>query len=104
MRLTILFDHVVPALAVILRTGLAPNGADAWFMDGFAPSKNPEMWSNDVFMGMSALSREGTTLSTFTVAGFVRRGLEASGFEVQRIPGHGEKKNVLTGRFRNRAE
>ena len=49
---------------------------------------------------MAALSRCGTTLATFTVAGFVRRGLEAQGFEVQRVLGHGRKKNVLTGHFK----
>jgi tRNA 5-methylaminomethyl-2-thiouridine biosynthesis bifunctional protein len=98
--LTIVFDHVVSALASIREKEFAADGADAWFLDGFAPSKNPEMWSDKVFEGMSALSRKGTTLSTFTVAGFVRRGLEACGFEVQRIIGHGVKKNVLTGYFK----
>lgn len=100
-RLTIVFDQVVPALTAIRDKGLAPFGADAWSMDGFAPSKNPDMWSDDVFQAMSALSREGTTLATFTVAGFVRRGLQSRGFVVERILGHGKKKNVLTGYFRS---
>ncbi|MBF0386737.1 MAG: tRNA (5-methylaminomethyl-2-thiouridine)(34)-methyltransferase MnmD [Candidatus Omnitrophica bacterium] len=99
-RLTIVFDQVVPALAAIREKNLAPQGADAWSLDGFAPSRNPEMWSDAVFAGMAALSRTGTTLATFTVAGFVRRGLTARGFTVQRILGHGKKKNVLTGCFR----
>ncbi|MBF0594352.1 MAG: tRNA (5-methylaminomethyl-2-thiouridine)(34)-methyltransferase MnmD [Candidatus Omnitrophica bacterium] len=100
VRLTIVFDDVLRALRAISEQKLAPNGADAWFLDGFAPSKNPRMWSDGVFEGMARLSRPGTTLSTFTVAGFVRRGLSARGFEVQRVSGHGEKKNVLTGHFK----
>ncbi|MBF0485376.1 MAG: tRNA (5-methylaminomethyl-2-thiouridine)(34)-methyltransferase MnmD [Candidatus Omnitrophica bacterium] len=97
--LTIAFDHVVLALSKIKEKRLAPQGADALFLDGFAPSKNPEMWSPEVFKAMAALSHEGTTLSTFTVAGNVRRGLEAAGFTVQRVPGHGKKQHILTGFF-----
>lgn len=100
-RLTIVFKHVDEALNLIKSRGITTHGwADVWFMDGFAPSKNPEMWSENVFKGMAALSRTGTTLSTFTVAGFVRRGLEASGFAVKKIEGHGLKKNFLSGSFR----
>ncbi|MEI6437788.1 MAG: tRNA (5-methylaminomethyl-2-thiouridine)(34)-methyltransferase MnmD [Candidatus Omnitrophota bacterium] len=100
VRLTIIFDDVISALALIRDAALAPKGADAWSLDGFAPSKNPQMWTDGVFAGMAALSRPGTTLATFTVAGFVRRGLAAHGFEVERILGHGKKKNVLTGYYR----
>ena len=57
------------------------------------------MWSDDVFKGMALLSKRGTSLSTFTVAGFVRRGLEAQGFKVERIKGYGTKKTVLIGAF-----
>ncbi len=97
VRLTLVFEHVIDALRIIRDRGFSPDGADALLLDGFAPSKNPEMWSDAVFAGVRALSRPGTTLSTFTVAGFVRRGLAAQGFEVTRITGHGVKKNVLTG-------
>jgi tRNA 5-methylaminomethyl-2-thiouridine biosynthesis bifunctional protein len=100
VRLTILFDDVVKALSEIKCRALAPAGADAWFLDGFAPSKNPAMWSDAVFEGMARLSRPGTTLSTFTVAGFVRRGLESKGFAVERVLGHGRKKSVLVGHWR----
>jgi tRNA 5-methylaminomethyl-2-thiouridine biosynthesis bifunctional protein len=99
VKLSIVFDHVVKALGGIKELDLAPDGADAWFLDGFAPSKNPEMWSDKVFAGMVPLSRPGTTFSTFTVAGFVRRGLEAQGFVVTKVPGHGKKKQILTGVF-----
>ena len=104
VRLTIVFDHVNNALDIIRREEIAVNGADAWFLDGFAPSKNPEMWSDKVFAAMALLSRAGTTLSTFTVAGFVRRGLSANGFSVSRILGHGKKKNVLTGFYSKEKE
>lgn len=97
--LTIVFEDVLNALSHIHEKAIAPNGADAWFLNGFAPFKNPKMWSDEVFQKMAPLSRKGTTLSTFTVAGFVRRGLEASGFVVERIKGHGKKKQILTGFF-----
>jgi tRNA 5-methylaminomethyl-2-thiouridine biosynthesis bifunctional protein len=57
------------------------------------------MWSEEVFKGIATLSKPGTTFSTFTVAGIVRRGLEAQGFVVQKIPGHGKKKQILQGYF-----
>ena len=100
VRLTIVFDDVVQALKRIKENDLAPAGADVWLLDGFAPSKNPRMWSDEVFEVMAPLSRQGTTLSTFTVAGHVRRGLEANGFLVQRVPGYGKKNKILTGEYR----
>jgi tRNA 5-methylaminomethyl-2-thiouridine biosynthesis bifunctional protein len=97
--LTVVFDDVVAGLRRIKEQGFAKQGADACFFDGFAPSKNPGMWSRQVFQGVAALSRPGTTFSTFTVAGAVRRGLEAEGFLVKKVPGHGKKKQILTGVF-----
>ena len=99
VRLTIVFDDAAAGLLHIREKGFAGDGADACFLDGFAPSKNPRMWSEDVFRGVAALSKTGTTLSTFTVAGFVRRGLAAQGFVVQKVPGHGKKKQILTGKM-----
>lgn len=99
VRLTLVVDDAAAGLGRIKKENFAPQGADACFLDGFAPSKNPRMWSQEVFNGVAALSRKGTTLSTFTVAGAVRRGLEASGFTVQKIPGHGKKKQILTAVF-----
>lgn len=97
VRLTVVFDDVVAGLRDIKQRGFTGPGADACFLDGFAPSKNPAMWSADVFAGVAALSKPGTTFSTFTVAGFVRRGLEGQGFVVKKMPGHGKKKQILTG-------
>ena len=70
---------------------------DAWFLDGFAPAKNPEMWNEQVFAQLARLSADEGTLATFTSAGFVRRGLMAAGFTVQRVPGFGRKREMLAG-------
>jgi len=72
---------------------------DHFNLDGFAPSKNPDLWSAEIFTAMADLSRPGTTFSTFTSAGFVRRGLEAVGFEVSKCAGYGDKRESLKGRF-----
>ncbi|WP_243689771.1 tRNA (5-methylaminomethyl-2-thiouridine)(34)-methyltransferase MnmD, partial [Cronobacter sakazakii] len=70
---------------------------DAWFLDGFAPSKNPEMWTPGLFTAMARLARPGGTLATFTSAGFVRRGLIEAGFDVVKRKGFGRKREMLTG-------
>lgn len=72
---------------------------DAWFLDGFAPSKNPEMWTDALFTELGRLSAPGATLATFTSAGFVRRGLIAAGFAVVRVKGFGHKREMLAGPF-----
>lgn len=73
---------------------------DAWYLDGFAPSKNPEMWSDTLFQGMAKHSGEHSTFATFTAAGFVRRGLQTVGFEVNKVKGFGHKREMLSGRFK----
>ena len=72
---------------------------DAWFLDGFAPAKNPEMWSAEVLGHVARMSAPGARAATYTVAGDVRRGLEAAGFEVAKMPGHGRKKERLEARL-----
>ncbi|CAM4017409.1 MULTISPECIES: bifunctional tRNA (5-methylaminomethyl-2-thiouridine)(34)-methyltransferase MnmD/FAD-dependent 5-carboxymethylaminomethyl-2-thiouridine(34) oxidoreductase MnmC [Pseudoalteromonas] len=72
---------------------------DAWYLDGFAPSKNPDMWQQSLFQRMVDISRNNATLATFTAAGFVRRGLIAAGFEVQKAKGYGRKREMLTGKL-----
>lgn len=69
---------------------------DAWFLDGFAPSKNPAMWQKDLFVALANLSAPGTTLATFTVAAIVKQGLAAAGFYWQKQPGFGRKRAMLT--------
>jgi tRNA 5-methylaminomethyl-2-thiouridine biosynthesis bifunctional protein len=70
---------------------------DAWFLDGFAPARNPEMWQPDVLAEVARLSRPGATFATYTVAGEVRRGLEAAGFAVEKAAGFGRKREMLRG-------
>lgn len=73
--------------------------ADAWFLDGFAPSTNPDMWSDAVMDGIAARSAPGARVATFTVAGAVRRGLAERGFVVEKRPGHGRKRERLEARL-----
>ncbi|WP_347937087.1 bifunctional tRNA (5-methylaminomethyl-2-thiouridine)(34)-methyltransferase MnmD/FAD-dependent 5-carboxymethylaminomethyl-2-thiouridine(34) oxidoreductase MnmC [Chromobacterium phragmitis] len=70
---------------------------DAWFLDGFAPAKNPGMWQQALFDRMARLSAPGASFATFTSAGEVRRGLAAAGFEVKKAPGHGKKRHISHG-------
>jgi len=70
---------------------------DAWFLDGFAPSKNPGMWQPALFAQMARLSHPATTFATFTSAGIVRRGLTAAGFQVNKKPGFGKKREMIYG-------
>jgi tRNA 5-methylaminomethyl-2-thiouridine biosynthesis bifunctional protein len=72
---------------------------DAWFLDGFAPAKNPQMWTAELFAELARLSAPGTSLGTFTSTGYVRRRLNDAGFKMQRVPGLGSKWEVLKGQF-----
>ena len=74
--------------------------ADAWFLDGFSPSKNPDMWQQELYQNMASLSHTGTTLATFTSAGHVRRGLEKEGFVMSKQKGFAHKREMITGIFR----
>ncbi|WP_296261497.1 MULTISPECIES: bifunctional tRNA (5-methylaminomethyl-2-thiouridine)(34)-methyltransferase MnmD/FAD-dependent 5-carboxymethylaminomethyl-2-thiouridine(34) oxidoreductase MnmC [unclassified Pseudomonas] len=72
---------------------------DAWFLDGFAPSKNPQMWTPELFAELARLAAPGSTIGTFTSTGWVRRALNAAGFKMKRVPGIGHKWEVLKGTF-----
>ena len=72
---------------------------DAWFLDGFAPDKNPDMWQDELFQTIARLSKRGTTFASFTSAGIVRRGLKAAGFEVRKVKGFGRKREMICGTF-----
>jgi tRNA 5-methylaminomethyl-2-thiouridine biosynthesis bifunctional protein len=78
--------------------------ADAWLLDGFSPAQNPDMWADDVLKAVAAHSAPGARLATFTVAGFVRRGLQAAGFEVSKQPGFGRKRERLEAVFAGAVE
>ncbi|MFT6660889.1 MAG: tRNA 5-methylaminomethyl-2-thiouridine biosynthesis bifunctional protein [Maricaulis maris] len=87
--ITIFQDEVEAALSQMTRP------VDAWFLDGFAPDRNAAMWSQAVFNQLGELSVPGTRVGTFTVAGFVRRGLAEAGFDVAKRPGFGRKRERL---------
>jgi tRNA 5-methylaminomethyl-2-thiouridine biosynthesis bifunctional protein len=73
--------------------------ANAWFLDGFSPAKNPDMWSAETLSYLSNLSAPGARLSSFTVAGHVRRSLQDAGFEVERVEGFARKRHRLEAHF-----
>ena len=72
--------------------------ADAWFLDGFSPAKNPELWEPPLLAEVARHSAPGGTAATYSAAGHVRRALEAAGFEVERRPGHGRKRHMTAAR------
>ncbi len=93
VRLTLYFGDVIEALEELTFT------ADAWFLDGFTPSLNPDMWRDDAVAGVRRHSKPGTTLATFTSAGRVRRALESEGFLMQKAKGYGSKRHLIAGQF-----
>lgn len=72
---------------------------DSWFLDGFAPSKNPEMWNQSLYNNMAAISKNNASIATFTAAGDVRRGLLQAGFTIKKVKGFGKKREMITGLF-----
>lgn len=71
--------------------------ADAWFLDGFAPARNPEMWEPTLLAEVFRCTAPGGTFATYSAAGAVRRGLQEAGFTVERVPGYGHKREMLRG-------
>jgi tRNA 5-methylaminomethyl-2-thiouridine biosynthesis bifunctional protein len=93
-------DRVCLTLAIGEAASILPKldaRVDAWFLDGFAPAKNPTMWELVVLDEVARLAAPGCQLATFTAAGAVRRGLETRGFTMQRRPGFGSKRECLAG-------
>lgn len=78
--------------------------ADAWFLDGFSPAKNQSMWSEDLFKQIGRLSKHGTSFSTFTSAGVVKKGMRSAGFEVIKSDGFGQKRDMLCGNLNTTVE
>ena len=91
IRLTLVIDDALTALPQV-RAGI-----DAWFLDGFAPSRNPELWAQPVCESIVSASKPGATFATYTCTGWVRRGLEKAGFRVDKVPGFGRKREMLRG-------
>lgn len=73
--------------------------ADAWFLDGFSPARNPEMWTDALLAAVGAHTAPGGTFATYTAAGHVRRALAAAGFTVERLPGYAGKRHMSRGRL-----
>ncbi|MFV0385449.1 tRNA (5-methylaminomethyl-2-thiouridine)(34)-methyltransferase MnmD [Paracoccus sp. (in: a-proteobacteria)] len=73
--------------------------ADAWFLDGFSPAKNPEMWTPEVLAEVGRHTARTGSFATYTAAGHVRRALEAAGFTVTRRPGFGYKRHMSSGKL-----
>ncbi|MDP1635054.1 MAG: tRNA (5-methylaminomethyl-2-thiouridine)(34)-methyltransferase MnmD, partial [Gallionellaceae bacterium] len=92
VRLTLALEDVEQALPQ-----LPVRCVDAWFLDGFSPEKNPEMWSDEVMAGLGRASRARATLATYSSAGWVRRGLLQAGFAVERVEGFGRKREMVRG-------
>ncbi len=72
--------------------------ADVWFLDGFAPSRNPELWEAPLMAEIARRTCPGGTAATYSAAGSVRRALEAAGFSVERAPGFGRKRHMTRAR------
>lgn len=68
---------------------------DSWYLDGFSPKKNPEMWSDDLFKRIGEITNKGGYVATYSAASFIRRRLEAQNFTVQKLPGFGHKRHRL---------
>lgn len=75
---------------------------DAFYLDGFSPAKNPELWSPQLCKALARLSSKGTTLATWSVAGQVRQALIDAEFDLEKRPGFAGKRQMLSGRFRSR--
>jgi len=78
--------------------------ADAWFLDGFSPAKNPELWRSELMTEVANHTKPGGTFSTYSAAGHIRRSLTDAGFEVTRIKGYGSKRHMSVGRLREHNE
>ena len=93
-QITLRLHHaeVLPALRV-----MQSNQVDAWFLDGFSPKKNPEMWTRDVLREVARITCPEGTCATYTAASHVRKGLEDSGFVMKKIKGFAQKREMLHG-------
>ena len=89
----IIFDLCVGDVSEIL--GELEFDADVWFLDGFSPSKNPEMWSDEIILKIANLSKIGTKIATYSSARSVATSLEKNGFEAWKVQGFGKKREMI---------
>ena len=99
VRLSLIFDDAAQGFSSLKcsKKGLV----DAWYLDGFTPAKNPDMWSKDLFFQIGRLAKDQATLTTFTVAGFVKRQLRDIGFRLEKLLAQGKKKEMLLAVMQN---
>ncbi|WP_428527042.1 tRNA (5-methylaminomethyl-2-thiouridine)(34)-methyltransferase MnmD [Roseibium sp.] len=88
--------HNVPE--VLEHTGIGALKIDAWFLDGFSPAKNPELWDEELLKAAADLTAENGTLATYTSAGWVRRNLQGAGFDIEKLKGYAGKREMVIGR------
>ncbi len=88
LELVFVFDDITAGLTPL------PHPVDAWFLDGFAPSRNPSMWTEPLMAEIAAHTAPGGSATTYSAAGTVRRGLEAAGFTVTRTQGFRGKRHM----------
>ncbi len=100
------FEYSAPTLQFTLVIGDARETlprwhgqADVWFLDGFSPAKNPELWEPALLAEVARHTRPGGTAATYSAAGTVRRGLRSAGFEVTRVSGYGRKRHMTVARW-----
>lgn len=91
--LTLVFGDAVETLPTL------STKADAFYLDGFSPALNPDLWSPTLCRSLACLANEGATLATWSVAGTVRRALREAGFHVEKQAGFAGKRQMLVGRF-----
>jgi len=103
VTLVLLLDDAQDGFQTLIKTQQESlpgfEAVDAWYLDGFAPSRNPEMWTQSLFNTMGQLSNSKTTFSSFTAAGIVRNGLKSAGFIVDKIKGFGKKRDMIRGTY-----
>jgi len=90
---TTLACHIGPAEREIASF----SNADAWFLDGFSPARNPDMWSRELMQAVADRTVSGGTFASYTAAGWVRRNLQEAGFIVEKRPGFGTKRDMIAG-------
>ena len=106
VQLTLIIDDATQAFSNLYPAPKPPHHGcpnkalvDIWYLDGFSPEKNPQMWNKALFAQIARLSKQQASLATFTVAGFVRRGLREVGFRLHKQASTGQKKEILVGVF-----
>ena len=93
VRLTLYFGDALVGLVAL------PFTAQAWYLDGFNPRFNSELWNDTLYQAIAEHSATVTTFATYSAAGAVRRGLAAAGFHVEKVPGHKPKRDMIKGHF-----